>query len=127
MSQKFVSSVGSGGQGKSKEVPECPCCHHEMGKHSYMDVGSALLESIEEAQLNEAVKNQQWTKAARFQAANAMSDIRVWRTFLCEDKAILVPLVSKLKLWDDDSYGEPVIISDPEKREALLTEIRSGK
>jgi hypothetical protein len=45
----------------------------------------------------------------------------------CEDKAILVPLVSKLKLWDDDIYGEPVIISDPEARKVLLTEIRSGK
>jgi hypothetical protein len=110
-----------------KKFPECPYCHCDLGRHSYMDVGSALLESIEEAQLNEAVKSQQWAKAARFQAANAMSDIRVWRTFFCEGKAILVPLVSKLKLWDDDSYGEPVIISDPEKREALLTEIRSGK
>lgn len=75
-----------------------------------MDVGSALLESSEESQLNEAIENQQWTEAARFQAANAMSDVRVWRTFFCEDKAVLVSLVSKLELWDDDSYGEPAAI-----------------
>jgi hypothetical protein len=76
------------------------------------DVGSAILGSLEEAQLNEAVSSGQWRSASRFQAANALADLRVWRAFSCGSEAVIVPVVLKIELWEDDVYGEPVMVRD---------------
>jgi hypothetical protein len=60
-----------------KKIPQCSRCQLSLDEHLYADLGSAPMGSIEESELNEAVRNRQWADAARFQAANAMSDIRV--------------------------------------------------
>lgn len=92
---------------------ECPNCRHDLEGHRFVDLGSAVLGSVEQLKLNDAVRAGRWVEASQFQAANAMSDIRVWRAFLCEHLIVVVSLISKIELWDDDTYGEAVVLDDP--------------
>ena len=100
-------------------LPQCPCCLQNLEGHSFLDVGSAILGSTEESMLNDAVKHGRWVEAAQFQAANAQADIRVWRAFACEGKRLVFPAVLILDPWEDDTYGEPIVVSDAQFRREL--------
>jgi hypothetical protein len=41
------------------------------------------------------------------------------RLRLCEDKAIVFPMVSKLEIWEDNIYGEPIVVSDAQSLREL--------
>jgi hypothetical protein len=105
-------------------IPQCPLGAHNLSEHSFVDLGSAILESPEESALNAAAREGRWADATRFQAANALVDIRVWRIFLCGDQVVLIPLIATIEPWENDHYGEPIVISDPHVIEALLSEAR---
>ena len=100
-------------------LPQCPCCRLNLEGHTFLDVGSAILGSTEESMLNDAVRHGQWVEAARFQAANAQANIRVWRAFACEGKRFVFPAVLMLEPWEDDTYGEPIVVSDAQFRREL--------
>jgi len=45
-------------------------------------------------------------------SANALAALPAWRVFCCGGDAVIVPMVLTIELWEDDVYGEPVIVSD---------------
>jgi hypothetical protein len=100
-------------------LPKCPICFMSLDSHAFFDIGSAVLDSFDEARLTEAVNGSRWGEASQFQAANAKADIRVWRVFFCDGKALIFPMVSKFDIWEDDSYGEPIVISEERSLGAL--------
>lgn len=92
--------------------PKCPTCFRSLDSHSFFDIGSAVLDSFDEARLNEAVNEGRWGEASQFQSANAKANIRVWRVFFCGGNALIFPMVSRFDIWEDDSYGEPIVVSE---------------
>jgi hypothetical protein len=104
---------------RSSGLPKCLCCFMSLDGRASWDIGSAVLGSIDEARLNEAVKGERWKDASQFQAANANADIRVWRAFFCGDKALVYPMVSRFEIWEDDDYEEPIIVRAGQALRAL--------
>jgi hypothetical protein len=86
-----------------------------LDQHPSFDVGSAILGSVEAAELDEVVKGGEWRSASRFQAANALANVGAWCAFCCGGEAVLIPMTLRIEPWEDDVYGEPIIMNDTER------------
>jgi hypothetical protein len=101
-------------------VGKCPSCQKPLDDHFYWDVASVEAGTPEADTASEFVRNARWADAARYQAANAQVDIRVWRAIRCPTRGLaLVPLLLTFEMWKDD-VAEPAVPLSSAAAEGLL-------
>lgn len=101
-------------------VGTCPICRKPLDNHFYWDVASVEAGTSEADTVREFLHNARWADAARYQAANAKADIRVWRAIRCPSRGFaLMPLLLTFEIWEDD-VAEPAALLSPAAAEGLL-------
>ncbi len=89
--------------GARNPVGKCPICQKPLDAHFYWDVASVEAGTPEADTASGFVRNARWADAARYQAANAQAEIRVWRAIRCPTSGLaLVQLLLTFEMWTDD-------------------------
>lgn len=98
----------------------CSVCGEPLAEHEQRDIASAEIGTEDDERLTALIAADGWVDARRYQAANAVRDIRVWRIIRCRDGRVgVVALVMPIEMWSDDYYGEPRFLSDIERERIL--------
>lgn len=98
----------------------CSACGESLAEHTQLDLASAPVGSEDDGRLAALVEERNWSEARQYQAANAGTDIRVWRMIRCRDGRVgVVPLVMPIEIWSDDYYEEPQFLLNAERDELL--------
>jgi hypothetical protein len=94
----------------------CPSCGMLLRDHAQSDIASARIGSEDEEWVRELVAQRLWEQAHAYQAANATSDIRVWRMIRCRDGRVgVATVVMPIEMWSDDYYEEPSFLTNGER------------
>lgn len=98
----------------------CSACGESLAEHPQVDIASAPVGSEDDERLGGLITQRRWADARQYQAANAVTDIRVCRMIRCRDGRVgVVSLVMPIDMWSDDYYGEPQFLSDAQRDELL--------
>lgn len=98
----------------------CSACGETLAEHAQLDIASAPIGTEDEERLTALIAAHRWADARRYQSANAVTDIRVWRMIRCRDGRVgVVALVMPIEMWSDDYYEEPQFLSDVERDQLL--------
>lgn len=96
-------------------ITSCPVCSNTLQDHMYWDIASAEVGSEAEAATRSAIERRDWQKAAEYQRANALQDIRAWRAVKCTTGRIsIVPVILTFEIWDHDRADAPIILDQRE-------------